>query len=56
MKNVTDFRKTVETGVDPHLMMVTWVKHSILLYESFERKLFQGVVPATELWKYLVSL
>ena len=20
MKNVTDFRKTVETGVDPHLM------------------------------------
>ena len=22
MKNVTDFRKTVETGVDPHLLSV----------------------------------
>ena len=22
MKNLTDFRKTVETGVDPHLLVV----------------------------------
>ena len=27
-----------------------------LLHESFERKLFQRIAPATELWKYLVSL
>ena len=25
MKNVTDFRKTVETGVDPHLMICLFV-------------------------------
>ena len=33
-----------------------YIPDVILLYESFERKLFQGVVPATALWKYLVSL
>ena len=27
MKNVTDFRKTVETGVDPHLMICLFVFH-----------------------------
>ena len=31
MKNVTDFRKTVETGVDPHLRMIISIS-VILLY------------------------
>ena len=31
MKNVTYFRKTVETGVDPHLKFFIAVKHTTVL-------------------------
>ena len=41
MKNVTDFRKTVETGVDPHLLMkgsgriIVFQVTEILTHNSF---------------------
>ena len=34
MKNVTDFRKTVKTGVDPHLIIVC-TKLRVQLRERF---------------------
>ena len=30
MKDVTDFRKTVETGVDPHLLMMCYSTEMLL--------------------------
>ena len=37
MKNLTDFRKTVETGVDPHLVMVNPGTHLVTNHETQSR-------------------
>ena len=37
MKNLTDFRKTVETGVDPRLVMVSPGTHLVTNHETQSR-------------------
>ena len=53
MKNLTDFRKTVETGVDPRLVMVNPGTHLVTNHESQSRTI--ELLLATVLKKIITS-